>query len=60
MEIQKQKLISIAFLDEETDVIKSIFNKLIREAIKAGYTKLYTKDERELIMKINDEINDTF
>lgn len=59
MEIQKQNIISVTFLDEEVELVKSIFTKLVNEANKPGYNKLYNKTERELITKLNDEINDT-
>lgn len=59
MEIQKQNIISITFIDEEVDLIKSLLTKLVNEANKPGYIKLYSKSERELVTKLNDELNDT-
>ena len=59
MEIQKQKIISIAFLDDETTIIQNIFIKLHKEISKPGYTKPYNKDERSLILRVNEELNDS-
>jgi len=57
MEVTEQHLLQINIVDEEVGTFKSIFKTLITEVKKAGFKKMFTTEEGELIKEINDKIN---
>ena len=56
MEIVTQAVDQYTFVDEEIPIWRKILNKLFKESTKTGYKNMFTKDEKELILHIEDNI----
>lgn len=54
MEILKQQIITLNFVDEEVSVFEELMIKLLTEAKKPGFKKLLNKVEIEMITGINE------
>lgn len=53
MEVIKQNIIQLNFLEEEVEMIKKIFKYLQDESKKSGFKKVFNADESDLIDEIN-------
>lgn len=53
MEVIKQNIIQLNFLEEEVDMIKKIVKYLQNESKKSGFKKVFSADESDLIDEIN-------